>query len=374
LCAAYTDLDFYNPGMTDQDVITRLAELQQQGVIPRPSLLVHSGRGIWVLWLLRDENDPDLPPRATKYGLELKQHREIQAALHQRFTHLGADKKASSPAGYIRLPGSLDSKSETHVSWEIQVDETCHTPRYTLSQLTHQLAISPATASVKPKPKVAGTAQVITVGKKRGRAGWEALRARRLSDFRKLWRIRKRFSGRCRKKVVFYYATLLAQAGMRLEKAKVKAGMLNGACRPPLKESDVDAAVQSAYSKDELDGSRKYKRLRDQTIANWLEITPNEASSLKCKATAAHFNLKTDAPVAESKRAEKDAARITGRHTAIIQIVSDAGGHVPSSRKMAAALKARGLGVGYVTVTTDYECLEIKIATNSKTNKAASKS
>jgi hypothetical protein len=77
-----------------------------------------------------------------KDGLELRFHRELQAALHKRLVHLGADKNASNPARYIRMPGSLNTKSETIVSWEVQVDADCHIPRYTLSQLNERLGIA----------------------------------------------------------------------------------------------------------------------------------------------------------------------------------------------------------------------------------------
>ena len=353
LCAAYADLDFYNLGLTDRDVVSQLAALHQQSVISGPSLLVHSGRGIWVLWLLRDENDPDHPPRTRKSGLELKQHREIQAALHKRLAQLGSDKNASNPVRYIRMPGSLNTKSGTVVAWDIQLDDKYEMRLYTVSGLSEQLGTQSATTISEPKHQGNGGAPDNPVGLKRGQAGWQALRARRFSDFLELWKVRGSFRTGCRNNAVFYYSILLAQWGIPIQKAKTAAEQLNAACRPPLKQTTVHFTVRSAYS-------HKYKKLYDQTIADWLDITPTEASSLQCNVTATRFNLEKDNPAPKPKRIDEDTARITGRQAAILQIISEGKGLVPSSRKMAAQLRARGLTVEHVTVSTDYKALGLK--------------
>jgi hypothetical protein len=304
LCAVYADLDFYNVGLTADEVVARLAELQEQGVIPRPSMLVNSGRGIWVLWLLRDNENPEHPPRIWKQGLELKRHKEIQAALHRRLAHLGADSNASNAVRYIRIPGSLNTKSETLVAWEVQVDDACHVPRYRLSELQEWLGIAHTATpeSKEPGPHTPGDA---TVKAKRGRPGWEALRTRRFKDFLALWQMRGSFRRGChRNNAVFYYSLLLAQHGIPIQKALAAAEQLNASCRPPLEQSTIRFSVKSAYS-------HKYKKWYDQTIADWLDITPEEASKLQCKATATRFHVEADVPEPKPKRIEKDTNRIT---------------------------------------------------------------
>jgi Primase C terminal 1 (PriCT-1) len=352
LCAAYADLDFYRIGLVADDVIARLAELKNEGVIPGPSLLVSSGRGMWVLWLLRDENDPEHPARIWKQGLQLKQHKEVQAALHNRLAHVGADNNASNAVRYIRIPGSLNTKSETVVSWEIQVDENCQLPRYTLAQLKERLGIADAT-TLQAKETVTPTPADLSVKPKRGRAGWDALRTRRFKDFLSLWKIRGSFRKGCRNNAVFYYSLLLAQHGIPIQNARASADRLNGSSSSPLKQSIVYSAVTSAYS-------HKYKKLYDQTIADWLDITPEEASKLQCKAMARRFHVGGDIAEPKPKRIDKDNDRITARQSAILQIITEAKGVVPSSREMAYVLNLQGFAVSHMTVATDYRSLGLK--------------
>ena len=132
LCAAYADLDFYNIGIGDQDVISRLDLLQGEGIVPPVSLLVHSGRGIWALWLLRHASAENEAVLVTQDGNELEAHSRVQQALYKRLAHLGADSNAVSPVRYLRRPGSFNSKSETFVRWEFQFDEYGRVKRYRL--------------------------------------------------------------------------------------------------------------------------------------------------------------------------------------------------------------------------------------------------
>jgi hypothetical protein len=250
------------------------------------------------------------------------------------------------------MPGSLNTKSETIVSWEVQVDADCHVPRYTLAQLNERLGIE-HTPMCQDKETAPRTPRDLTAKVKRGRAGWEALRARRFNDFLDLWKMRGSFRTGCRNNTVFYYSLLLAQWGIPIQKAKAAAEQLNAACKPPLKLATVQSAVKSAYS-------HRYKKLCDQTIADWLDITPEEASSLKCKAAATRFNVETDKPASKPKRIDEDTARITSRRAAILQIITGANGLVPRCGKMAYSLKQQGYVVSYKTVSRDYKHLGLK--------------
>jgi hypothetical protein len=53
LCACYADLDFDRlTGLTYKEVIGRISEYQADGKIPPVSAIVHSGRGLWLLWFI----------------------------------------------------------------------------------------------------------------------------------------------------------------------------------------------------------------------------------------------------------------------------------------------------------------------------------
>ena len=71
------------------------------------------------------------------------------------------------------------------------------------------------------------------------RAGWEALRARRLADFQTLRRLRGTFRKGLRNNAVFYYSRLLASTGKPIESATLDVFELNATFRPPLRRAEV---------------------------------------------------------------------------------------------------------------------------------------
>jgi hypothetical protein len=219
LCAAYVDLDIYKVGLTESAAVAALQALQADGKIPPPSLLIYSGRGLWPLWLLHEENRTHRPVRVTKKGDELNRHKRTQQLLYDRLAPLGADRNALSAMRYVRMPGSLNTKSETVVRWEVQTDGHCQMPRYSLSRLSNYFALSSyfrpqaETKRNQPKPPMvtvrapvsapASNCSDVTAGPKRGQAGWRGLRDRRYRDFLKLWAIRGGFAKGCRNLALF---------------------------------------------------------------------------------------------------------------------------------------------------------------------------
>lgn len=83
------------------DVLMRLVSLN----LPEPTVLLSTGRGLAAIWLI----DP-LPPQA------LPRWRSAQSALIDLFRCLGADPGCRDAARVTRLPGSLNSKSQTTAS------------------------------------------------------------------------------------------------------------------------------------------------------------------------------------------------------------------------------------------------------------------
>jgi hypothetical protein len=152
---------------------------------------------------------------------------------------------------------------------------------------------------------------------------------------------------------LFYYGNLLMQSGVSIEKAKTLAETLNRDCKPPLRQQDVRDPVVSAYK-------HRHKRYKfsDQIIADWFDITLEEASELECPTVATRFRSADATPAAPKiSRQEKDQSRINSRRNAIQQIISANNGNIPASRPMAAFLKERGIIANHVTVSGDYKIL-----------------
>lgn len=101
----FLDLDTYNvPSLAalgpEAQCSAFLAECVDAGV-PEPSLVVYSGRGLQVKWVLEDP----APSRA------IPRWRSVQRDLLNRFRRFGADARALDVSRVLRLEGSTNSRS-----------------------------------------------------------------------------------------------------------------------------------------------------------------------------------------------------------------------------------------------------------------------
>lgn len=126
LHACYADLDFYKMGRSYQDVINAIDFFTFKELIPKPSFIINSGRGIYIIWLLHDSI-------ASKKALHL--YDKIQDEIVDLFEEYGADAQAKGANGYLRLPGTYHPIAKSKVTI-VQHDLTA---RYTLGQLEDML-------------------------------------------------------------------------------------------------------------------------------------------------------------------------------------------------------------------------------------------
>src|SRR5215212_3120653 len=119
LSAMYADLDYYKipglDGMHPLAVMDLAFEELQRARIPRPSLVVATGRGLALVW----RHEP--VPRAT-----LSKWKLCQDHIFEALRGLGADPSARDAARVLRLVGSRNSKSGTTVQaiWEDHGEST----------------------------------------------------------------------------------------------------------------------------------------------------------------------------------------------------------------------------------------------------------
>jgi len=82
LCASYCDIDFYRLGRTFGQALGRVVEMQDAGELPKASIIVRSGRGMWLIYLLHDPKDPTRAPGA--FSEKLTQYFLLQSAIVRR--------------------------------------------------------------------------------------------------------------------------------------------------------------------------------------------------------------------------------------------------------------------------------------------------
>ena len=142
LTACYVDVDSGRPeseepggALSWRQAQHELEFLADSGVIPQPSIMARSGRGVYAFWLLRDDKDPHKLPHAWPEKIEL--YKACNRALNERLRNhkLPADTRAIDAARVLRVPGSIHRTALRRVHYVIQADENGRGFVYTLPEL-----------------------------------------------------------------------------------------------------------------------------------------------------------------------------------------------------------------------------------------------
>ena len=100
----YVDIDCYKLGLQKEAVLYELEQDYFEIKIPNPTFVIDSGRGLYLVWKLRNE-DRNALPRWTK----------IQSYFIEKLKCFGADPACKDSARILRVPFSANSKSGTSV-------------------------------------------------------------------------------------------------------------------------------------------------------------------------------------------------------------------------------------------------------------------
>lgn len=105
LNALYVDIDCYKLGLNNLSVFYQLEQEYFGTEIPVPTFVIDSGRGLYLIWKLQNE-DRNALPRWTK----------VQKFLTDKLKDFGADPSCKESARILRLPFTVNEKSGTEVS------------------------------------------------------------------------------------------------------------------------------------------------------------------------------------------------------------------------------------------------------------------
>lgn len=98
------DLDVYNTEFTKTQVLMNLNDNYFGKNMPIPNVIVDSGRGLYLLWLIQKVPYMALPL-----------WKAVMEYLYNELKEFGADRKALDPTRIFRVPGSINPKSGTKV-------------------------------------------------------------------------------------------------------------------------------------------------------------------------------------------------------------------------------------------------------------------
>lgn len=344
LNACFVDIDFHaQPAPFDFGYrFGRIVTLQDQEVIPPASLVMRSGRGLWLFWLLVNPQNLAIPPRA--FPEQVLAYNAVQAELIRR---TGADRAASDIARITRVPGSINSNifpgDPPRVMMWTQRGSDGRGYMYTLENLVGFLGLEfyekrRNTKNADPRPEAS----------ERGLRGWRALWQQRFEDFESLRRMRGAFSQGCRNRAAYIYGVILRGNGLNDAAVSKAVTILGGECRSPLTQREIKGAIEQS--------KESRRRLSDSTIAGYLHVTPEEARTIPRWADSGPIQA-----VGPIDMNLTNAARIALRIQAIAAIVESIG-RTPSTRQMAKLLQQRGIHTSHVQVSRDYARMQMTSA------------
>jgi hypothetical protein len=207
LCACYCDLDYYNLGLESHEVTGEVARLRNEGKIPQPSMLVESGRGMWLLWMLHDPSHPDQAHAGAwndSPNDHLQLYTKINRELARRLSHLGAD-HIHDGSRLIRVPWSFSNKAESYVEWSVHGNSD-RPYSYTLKELASLMGIE--LRKRPPRERHALSQRSKPCGNRS--EGWKAANDNRLTAIVTIMDLRGGgFAKGCRNKAALYFALAL---------------------------------------------------------------------------------------------------------------------------------------------------------------------
>lgn len=249
LKAQFIDLDIYKTNFTKQQILMNLENNYFNKSIPRPNMIIDSGRGLYLIWLINS-----VPSKA------LPLWKAVEEYLYNSLKQFGADRKALDPTRVLRVPGSFNSKSNTQVKIIEQYDYI-----YDLREI--QSGFLPELDENKPKKK-GRPSKTVFIHRER------SLYYARIQDIIKLCELREYDLKGHRELILFLYRYYLCSFLEDTNKALEDVLELNSEFIAPLRELEVIRATRSA-EKCYLDKNKEYKYKND-TLIELLEITEDE--------------------------------------------------------------------------------------------------
>lgn len=246
LKAQFIDLDTYKTGFTKEQILMNLEENYFNQSIPRPNFIVDSGRGLYLIWLLNS-----VPSKA------LPLWKAIEEYLYSLLKPFGADRQALDPTRVLRVPGSINSKSNTIVKVIDQYDYV-----YDLREIQKEFLPELEERKAKKKGRPSKT---VFIHRER------SLYYARIQDIIKLCELREYDLKGHRELVLFLYRYYLCSFLEDTEKALQDVLELNREFIYPLMKTEVIRATRSA-EKVYLSKDKQY-RYKNETLIELLNIT-----------------------------------------------------------------------------------------------------
>ena len=253
LNALFIDLDIYKTGFTKEQILMNLNENYFKQSMPIPNFIIDSGRGLYLIWLIKKVPSMALPL-----------WKAVEEYFYKTLKEFGADRQALDATRILRVPGSFNSKTHTEVKI-IDNYDYLYELREIQSEYMPELSEKAPVRRGRPK-------KVKYIFRER------SLYYARIMDIIKLCELREYDLKGHRELILFLYRYYLCYFTEDVEKALYDTLELNSMFKQPLAEKEVTRATKSAetvFKKENKD--YKYK---NETLINLLEISDEEQKEM----------------------------------------------------------------------------------------------
>ena len=263
LNALFIDLDTYKTGFTKEQILMNLNENYFGKNIPIPNLIIDSGRGLYLIWLIKKVPSMALPL-----------WKAAEDYFYKTLKEFGADRQALDATRILRIPGSINSKTHTEVKIIDNYDYL-----YDLKEIQNEYMpeLNEKALKKRGRPK-----KVLFVHRER------SLYYARLQDLIKLCELREYDLKGQRELILFLYRYYLCYFTEDIEKSLNDTLELNNMFKQPLKEKEVISATKSAETVFK-DQNKDYK-YKNETLINLLGITDEEQKEMKTIISKEEYN------------------------------------------------------------------------------------
>lgn len=268
LRALYTDIDCYLLNYDPDWVVGKIEIELIQEKIPDPNLIIYSGRGLALVWLIEP-----VPYKALPLWQSLQNH------FLEQLKAVGGDTKASDAARVFRVAGSINSKSGEIVKVQYR-----HNYRYALRDLQYEYLPK---LDTKRKSKRGRPSKVQRL------YNTYTLYHARLMDLTRLVELRDYDVYGYRELICFLYRYWLCCYTNDPDEALNQTQTFNLQFRAPLPIKEVEKATKSAekayLAMNDEEANRIAKEngypgagynISNKKLINWLDITSEEMHSL----------------------------------------------------------------------------------------------
>ena len=253
LKALFIDLDTYKTCFTKEQILMNLNENYFGKNIPIPNFIIDSGRGLYLIWLIKKVPSMALPL-----------WKAAEDYFYKTLKEFGADRQALDATRILRIPGSINPKTHTEVKIIDNYDYL-----YELREIQNEYMpeLSENTSKRRGRPK-----KVVFIHRER------SLYHARIKDIIKLCELRVYDMKGHRELILFLYRYYLCYFTEDVEKSLNDTLELNGMFKQPLSENEVIRATKSA-EKVYKDQNKDYK-YKNETLINLLEISDEEQKEM----------------------------------------------------------------------------------------------